>query len=91
MVVNNRGTRDFANAPLDHSKWNGCTPTDLVFPFFNVIFKVRIGCSFDQRKEIFSNLGLTDINVLIFIIFDKWYASLTEILLYFSIEIYECI
>jgi predicted acyltransferase len=34
IVVNNPGSWEFAYSPLKHSAWNGCTPTDLVFPFF---------------------------------------------------------
>jgi predicted acyltransferase len=33
ILVNNQAGR-FVYAPLDHAPWNGCTPTDLVFPFF---------------------------------------------------------
>ena len=34
IIVNNPGSWEFVYPPLKHSKWNGCTPTDLVFPFF---------------------------------------------------------
>lgn len=34
ILVNNPGTWDHVFAPLLHAKWHGCTPTDLVFPFF---------------------------------------------------------
>ncbi|MDE3214516.1 MAG: DUF1624 domain-containing protein [Bacteroidota bacterium] len=34
IMVNNPGTWDHIYAPLDHSPWNGVTPTDIVFPFF---------------------------------------------------------
>ncbi len=34
ILVNNPGSWDHIYAPLDHAKWHGCTPTDLVFPFF---------------------------------------------------------
>jgi predicted acyltransferase len=37
IVVNNPGSWEFVYPPLLHSKWNGCTPTDLVFPFFMFI------------------------------------------------------
>jgi predicted acyltransferase len=33
ILVNNQAGR-FVYGPLDHAPWNGCTPTDLVFPFF---------------------------------------------------------
>jgi predicted acyltransferase len=34
IIVNTPGSWSFAYPVLRHSDWNGCTPTDLVFPFF---------------------------------------------------------
>jgi predicted acyltransferase len=34
ILVNNPGTWSHIFAPLEHASWHGCTPTDLVFPFF---------------------------------------------------------
>ncbi|TWT29533.1 acyltransferase family protein [Blastopirellula retiformator] len=34
ILVNNPGTWSAMYPPLQHAKWHGCTPTDLVFPFF---------------------------------------------------------
>lgn len=34
IIVNTPGSWSFAYPILRHSEWNGCTPTDLVFPFF---------------------------------------------------------
>ncbi|MEP6674194.1 MAG: heparan-alpha-glucosaminide N-acetyltransferase domain-containing protein [Ferruginibacter sp.] len=34
ILVNNPGSWAHLYAPLDHAAWHGCTPTDLVFPFF---------------------------------------------------------
>lgn len=34
IIVNTPGSWDHVYPFLTHSKWNGCTPTDLVFPFF---------------------------------------------------------
>ncbi len=34
IIVNNPGSWGHVYAPLLHAKWNGCTLTDLVFPFF---------------------------------------------------------
>jgi predicted acyltransferase len=34
ILVNNPGSWSFVYPPLAHAKWHGCTPTDLVFPFF---------------------------------------------------------
>ena len=34
ILVNNPGSWKYIYAPLEHAPWHGCTPTDLVFPFF---------------------------------------------------------
>lgn len=34
ILVNNPGTWSHIFDPLEHAPWHGCTPTDLVFPFF---------------------------------------------------------
>ena len=34
ILVNNPGSWSYVYPPLEHAKWHGCTPTDLVFPFF---------------------------------------------------------
>ena len=33
ILVNNPGTWSAIYPPLEHAKWHGCTPTDLVFRF----------------------------------------------------------
>ena len=48
IIVNNPGSWDYIFPPLDHSLWNGCTPTDLVFPFF--LFAVGNSLSFVFNK-----------------------------------------
>jgi predicted acyltransferase len=34
ILVNNPGSWGHIYTPLEHAPWHGCTPTDLVFPFF---------------------------------------------------------
>ncbi len=34
IIVNTPGSWNYVYSPLSHAKWHGCTPTDLVFPFF---------------------------------------------------------
>ncbi|HMH34321.1 MAG TPA: heparan-alpha-glucosaminide N-acetyltransferase domain-containing protein, partial [Puia sp.] len=34
ILVNNAGNGENIYTPLEHASWYGCTPTDLVFPFF---------------------------------------------------------
>jgi predicted acyltransferase len=42
LLVNNPGDWGHVYAPLLHSQWHGCTPTDLVFPFFLFLVGVSI-------------------------------------------------
>ena len=42
ILVNNPGDWSNIYAPLRHADWHGCTPTDLVFPFFLFIVGVAI-------------------------------------------------
>jgi predicted acyltransferase len=48
IIVNNPGSWDYVYSPLRHSKWNGCTPTDLVFPFF--LFIVGMSTWYSLKK-----------------------------------------
>lgn len=48
ILVNNPGTWAHVYAPLDHAKWHGWTPTDLIFPFFLFIVGVAIPFSFGK-------------------------------------------
>ncbi|HEX3079078.1 MAG TPA: DUF5009 domain-containing protein [Puia sp.] len=50
ILVNNPGDWGHIYAPLEHSVWNGCTPTDLVFPFFLFIVGVSIVYAMGKRK-----------------------------------------
>ncbi len=51
ILVNNPGDWGNIYPALEHAKWNGCTPTDLVFPFFLFIVGVSIKLSLSKRKE----------------------------------------
>jgi predicted acyltransferase len=49
MIVVNNQNSEAAYRPLQHSPWNGWTPTDLVFPFFLFIVGVSLVLSFQAR------------------------------------------
>src|SRR5476649_1320225 len=51
ILVNNPGDWGNIYAPLEHSKWNGCTPTDLVFPFFLFLVGVSIVYAIGDKKD----------------------------------------
>jgi predicted acyltransferase len=45
VIVNNPGDWGTVYWPLLHAEWHGCTPTDLIFPFFLFIVGVSITLS----------------------------------------------
>ena len=49
ILVNTPGDWGHIYPPLEHSKWNGCTPTDLVFPSF--LFMVGISIVYALQKK----------------------------------------
>ena len=51
ILVNNPGSWSFVYAPLRHAEWHGCTPTDLIFPFFLFIVGVSMTLSFSKQRE----------------------------------------
>jgi predicted acyltransferase len=48
LLVNDPGSWSHIYPPLEHSEWNGWTPTDLVFPFFLFIVGVAMTFSFGK-------------------------------------------
>jgi predicted acyltransferase len=50
ILVNNPGSWSHIYTPLEHAEWNGCTPTDLVFPFFLFIVGVSIAYAMGSKK-----------------------------------------
>ncbi len=49
LLVNNPGDWGAVYWPLEHAAWNGCTPTDLIFPFFLLIAGVSLSLSTGGR------------------------------------------
>lgn len=54
ILVNNPGSWSNIYPPLRHAEWNGCTPTDLVFPFF--LFIVGVSIHFGYQDKIAEGL-----------------------------------
>ena len=52
-IVNNPGSWTAIYPPLEHAAWHGCTPTDLVFPFF--IFIMGVAISFAMPTKSYDN------------------------------------
>ena len=50
VIVNSPGSWEYVYPPLRHAEWNGCTLTDLVFPFF--LFFVGVSVALDYHKQL---------------------------------------
>ena len=48
ILVNMPGSWSYVYAPLKHAQWHGCTPTDLIFPFFLFIVGAAMRYSFQK-------------------------------------------
>jgi len=51
LLVNDPGDGEHTYWPLEHAHWNGCTPTDFVFPFFLFVVGVSIALAIGPRVE----------------------------------------
>ena len=70
-IVNNPGDWGHIYAPLEHAAWNGCTPTDLVFPFFLFIVGVSVSISQSSQTVAFSKIISRTLSLLLL----GWYLS----------------
>lgn len=64
ILVNNPGSWGHIYAPLEHAEWNGCTPTDLIFPFFLWIVGVSLAFAMSSSKQDPSTHGKTIIKAV---------------------------
>ena len=64
ILVNNPGSWSNIYAPLKHADWHGCTPTDLVFPFFLFIVGVAIPLSLAKRKAAEESKGPLVVHII---------------------------
>ena len=55
-IVNNPGSWEHIYSPLEHAEWHGCTPTDLVFPFFVFAMGMAIPFSTSENSGIDSKV-----------------------------------
>lgn len=51
ILVNTPGSWSYIYPPLRHAAWHGCTPTDLVFPFFLFVMGVSMFFSFSKYGD----------------------------------------
>jgi predicted acyltransferase len=51
ILVNNPGSWEHVYSPLLHAQWHGCTPTDLIFPFFVFSVGISIHLAYTRKKD----------------------------------------
>ena len=71
ILVNTPGNWQYVYPPLVHAEWHGCTPTDLVFPFFLFVVGVSLFFSFAKYQNVLSKesfLRVARRTLLIFVI-----------------------
>src|SRR5687767_12273919 len=71
ILVNNPGSWSNIYPPLAHAPWHGCTPTDLVFPFFLFAVGNAMAFVFPRLEEAGQNVFLRKVftrSILIFLI-----------------------
>ena len=69
ILVNNPGSWSHVYAPLQHSEWHGCTPTDLIFPFFLIVVGIAIAYSFKKYEGLLAGDVISKILKRAFLIF----------------------
>ncbi|HWR99193.1 MAG TPA: heparan-alpha-glucosaminide N-acetyltransferase domain-containing protein [Prolixibacteraceae bacterium] len=88
ILVNNPGSWSHIYAPLKHAAWQGCTPTDLVFPFFLFVVGTSMYFSFSKYGNKLNRDTLLKIGkrtLLIFAIglflnsFPQWSADFSKL------------
>lgn len=69
IMVNIPGSWSYLYPPLKHADWHGCTPTDLVFPFFLFIVGTAMAFSFSKFEYKLNSESLLKIIERTFLIF----------------------
>jgi len=69
ILVNNPGSWGKIFPPLKHAAWHGCTPTDLVFPFFLFIVGAALAFAFAKYNDTLNTTSVKKVVTRSFFIF----------------------
>lgn len=69
ILVNNPGSWGKIFPPLKHAAWHGCTPTDLVFPFFLFIVGAALAFAFAKYNDTLNTSSVKKVVTRSFFIF----------------------
>ena len=78
-IVNNPGSWATIYPPLQHAEWHGCTPTDLVFPFFVFIMGVAISFAMPTKtydSTTFNKIFTRSLRMICLGIFFNFFSSI---------------
>lgn len=80
-IVNNPGSWDYIYPPLAHAEWHGCTPTDLVFPFFVFAMGMSIPFSTNENSgmdtKVFSKIFIRALRIFNIGLFLNFFSKIT--------------
>lgn len=79
-IVNNPGDWGAIYPPLEHAKWNGCTPTDLVFPFFIFIMGAAIPFAMPNKiydQTTFNKIIVRSVRIFCLGLFLNYFSQIT--------------
>nr|WP_315156604.1 DUF5009 domain-containing protein [uncultured Flavobacterium sp.] len=78
-IVNNPGSWATIYPPLQHAEWHGCTPTDLVFPFFIFIMGAAISFAMPAKtydSTTFNKIFTRSLRMVCLGIFFNFFSSI---------------
>lgn len=78
-IVNNPGSWSTVYPPLLHSEWNGCTPTDLVFPFFIFIMGAAVSFAMPVKNldaPTFNKIAVRSLRMICLGIFFNFFGKI---------------
>lgn len=78
-IVNNPGDWGNVYSPLLHADWHGCTPTDLVFPFFVFIMGVAVPLAMPEKfydSSTFNKILIRSLRMLCLGIFFNFFGKI---------------
>jgi predicted acyltransferase len=78
-IVNNPGSWSTIYPPLQHAEWHGCTPTDLVFPFFVFIMGAAISFAMPTKtydSTTFNKIFTRSLRMICLGIFFNFFSSI---------------
>lgn len=78
-IVNNPGSWKHIYPPLEHAEWNGCTPTDLVFPFFIFIMGTAIPFAIPYKnfdRAVFNKIVVRSLRIFCLGLFLNYFGKI---------------